>query len=463
MNILRESNPQILGFLGGLQKRYMNLKYRFIKSLVVTEYQDRIILYNTLTGAVVSLFDFEYNNIHTELPCDYSNFLYSNYFLVREDFDENKVIDDYKLLARRYISPTYLDNLAHYTILTTHKCNARCPYCYEQLIPNKQHMTEEVAMDVAKYIIDNSVQDRPITLEWFGGEPLYNAKAIDIISSTACSAGMNFTSNMISNGYLFTEELANKAINMWHLQNVQITLDGTEENYNKTKRYIYKNDPSPFKTVMKNMHLLLDKGIGVTVRLNCNKDNYKDLIELVKFLKEEFAGYNNISVYVWEIFANGKRTEEEANDMYKSIEEVDKVICEKGLAITNSIAGGIKAQHCLVDSGEGVSIGVDGRLFLCEHYIYNDFFGDIYHPEVKDFENFKKWRNYTDNHSEQCLNCPLRATCLKVKGCTDEFECIGFEKEFHINQTKRHMMVLQDDFNNSFTCNDCNISCCGQN
>lgn len=38
MNILRESNPQILGFLGGLQKRYMNLKYRFIKSLVVTEY-----------------------------------------------------------------------------------------------------------------------------------------------------------------------------------------------------------------------------------------------------------------------------------------------------------------------------------------------------------------------------------------------------------------------------------------
>ena len=31
---------------------------------------------------------FEYDNIFTTLPCDYSNFIFEHYFLVREDFDE---------------------------------------------------------------------------------------------------------------------------------------------------------------------------------------------------------------------------------------------------------------------------------------------------------------------------------------------------------------------------------------
>lgn len=458
MNILRESNPNVIGFLGGFQKRYMNLKYRFNKNVITTEYQDKIIIYNGLTGAIVSLYDYEYNNIHTDISCDYSNFLYCNYFLVREDFDENQVIDDFKKQFTKYISPTYLDRPNHYTILTTSRCNARCTYCYEQLLPNKKHMTEETALDIVKYIVNNSEPGRPITIEWFGGEPLYNSRVIDIISSNVCSAGIDFTSNMISNGYLFTDELISKASSLWKLQDVQITLDGTEEVYNKTKRYIYQGNP--FKTVIENIHKLLQANIHVTIRLNCDKNNYKNLIELVKFIKEEFKGYGNISMYVWEIFSETKRSIEEANEQFKCMEEVDRVICESGMTTSGIITSGIKSQHCLVDTGQGVNIDMEGNLFLCEHHIGNDFFGDIYHPEIKDFNNFKKWRNYTDNHSEQCLNCKLRATCLKMQGCTDQYECVGYEQQYYINQVKRHLIILQDDFNNKVVYNR---SCCLQN
>jgi hypothetical protein len=38
MNILRESNPNVIGFLGGFQKHYTDLKYRFNKSIIMTEY-----------------------------------------------------------------------------------------------------------------------------------------------------------------------------------------------------------------------------------------------------------------------------------------------------------------------------------------------------------------------------------------------------------------------------------------
>jgi sulfatase maturation enzyme AslB (radical SAM superfamily) len=169
---------------------------------------------------VVSLYDFEYDNIWTEVPQDYTNFLYCNYFFVREDFDENKVIDDFKARFTKYIAPTYLDRPNHYTILTTTKCNARCPYCYELAIANKHDMTEKTARDIVKYIVDNAEPDRPITFEWFGGEPMTNSRVIDIITSGVCSAGMDATSSMITNGYLFNDDFIARAVNIWKLTNV---------------------------------------------------------------------------------------------------------------------------------------------------------------------------------------------------------------------------------------------------
>ena len=108
---------------------------------------------------------------------------------------------------------------------------------------------------------------------------------------------------MISNGYLMDAKLAKKAFNEWHLSNIQITLDGTEEVYNKTKRYIYKDDPNPFKTVINNIHELLKNNILVSIRLNCGTHNIEDLKNLILYLREEFKDVNKgLSVYVHELF-----------------------------------------------------------------------------------------------------------------------------------------------------------------
>ena len=136
---------------------------------------------------------------------------------------------------------------------------------------------------------------------------------------------------MISNGYLMNEETAKKAKDFWNLSNIQITLDGTEKIYNKVKNYIYKDNPNPFKTIIDNIHYLLNNNITVSVRMNCDKHNEEDLKELVKYLSEEFKEKNNFSMYVWPIFEEGfKRSSEDHEKLYKTLEEIEKLIVENG-------------------------------------------------------------------------------------------------------------------------------------
>ena len=133
----------------------------------------------------------ELMNIETEDPCDYVDFLINHWFLVPIKYDEEAILSIIKERECTIITDTYLDHPEHFTILTTSACNARCFYCYELGLKNKTHMSLETAEKVAKYIIKHAPKDRSVTLDWFGGEPLFNHKMISIISSRVRSAGFD--------------------------------------------------------------------------------------------------------------------------------------------------------------------------------------------------------------------------------------------------------------------------------
>ena len=90
-------------------------------------------------------------------------------------------------------------------------------------------MTAKTARDVVRYITQTSQPESDIFIGWFGGEPTYNMEVMDIITQGVIASGRRVHSSMISNGYLFSKEVCEKAVNDWFLQHVQITLDGTEE------------------------------------------------------------------------------------------------------------------------------------------------------------------------------------------------------------------------------------------
>lgn len=98
---------------------------------------------------------------------------------------------------------------------------------------------------------------------------------IDQICSELREKGIPFSSTMISNGYLFDADMISRAKAEWKLTFVQITLDGTEETYNRVKAYVGVKD-NPFRRVINNINELLRSDIDVSIRLNVDRYNADD-------------------------------------------------------------------------------------------------------------------------------------------------------------------------------------------
>ena len=142
----------------------------------------------------------------------------------------------------------------YFEILTTTRCNANCFYCYESNLNKTETMTKETAENLIQFMIKHRFGEQPLTIQWFGGEPLLNQRIIDYIVDRLNELEIPFSSTMISNAFLLNEETIEK-LEKWKLKSIQITLDGLNDDYNKAKNYVY-TDVDAYLTVMNNIHKL---------------------------------------------------------------------------------------------------------------------------------------------------------------------------------------------------------------
>lgn len=206
------------------------------------------------------------------------------------------------------------------------------------------------------------------------------------------------------------------------------------------KNYIYKDDVSPYYKVIENVKKLLENDIAISVRMNCDHHNAENLKELIKELDKHFKEYGNFSMYVWPLFEIGfKRTPEEKKALYESISEIEHLLLDLGYPMGHKLYNGIRGTHCMVDTGESVTISPKGDLGMCEHYIDRDFIGHIDKPYEKNFDIIKSWRNYVEP-TKFCDDCPLYPVCLKMKGCPDEVPCDEYQKNYWIEHYKLDLL-----------------------
>ena len=192
--------------------------------------------------------------------------LRDGWFRVPQKMDDMKYADQVRFIRRTMWKEP--EHITSYTIFTTTDCNARCFYCYE-LGRSRIPMSDETAHKAAAYIAAHCGGEK-VHLHWFGGEPLFNKQVIDIICTDLAEKGIVYESMIISNGYLFDGATVEQAVSHWKLKSVQITLDGTEEIYNRSKAFIYTDGKSPYQVVLANIQRLLDAGVSVHIRLNRN-------------------------------------------------------------------------------------------------------------------------------------------------------------------------------------------------
>lgn len=306
-----------------------------------------------------------------------------------------------------------------FTIFTTTACNARCPYCYEAGI-RQRSMSKEMALDVAKYIA--SVRgNRSVSIGWFGGEPLCNTEAMDVISQYLADSGTTYTSSIITNGYLLNRYTQDQICNVWKLRHAQITLDGTQEEYNRIKGYV-DNPDNAFEQVLSNIAMLADIGIQVSIRLNLSAENYDDLFALVPEIQERFSGSRYIGAYVHPLFDSA-----ESDDIYTKYIELDQALRNAGLRNGPGIDS-IRIQHCMADNDGYVCITPEGNLTPCEHYCDTEIIGNI-KTGITDAVKVAEWKEAAEE-SECCASCWYYPKCCRLKKCPTEMKCTDGMRKF---------------------------------
>lgn len=249
------------------------------------------ILYNTLYNSLSRLDQQEYEEYASPKSCGTSlkQQLVEQGFLLPQNIDEGEAY--YRItafLCQRLQRPMKI------ILAPTMECNARCFYCYEAGVRHGR-MSAQTAESIAEWIVGHA-QGQKLELVWFGGEPLLGKDCIDLISARLSEKGAAFSSYMITNGSLLENETLPEQIDRWHLQTVQITIDGDEKEYLRRKNYTAASS-GLYRELMGHIRTLAQNGINVQLRLNIDRGNVLSIYRAAREIEELFGTYSNVNFY----------------------------------------------------------------------------------------------------------------------------------------------------------------------
>lgn len=431
MQIILPSHGNTLKILGKAQPS--DSGYRFMTYVVTEQVEEGYLLFHTLTREMLLLTAEEYAH-SKDLPE-----LYEKWFLVPEEMDDMSWADQVRFVRRTVRKKA--KNITGYTIFTTTDCNARCFYCYE-LGRSRIPMSEETAHRAASYIQQHCGGEK-VRLRWFGGEPLFNQAVIDIICTDLRNMGIDYSSSMISNGYLFDGETIQRAVELWKLGSVQISLDGTEALYNRSKAYIYRDGTSPYQKVLDNIGGLMEGGVMVHIRLNMDFHNADNLPALVDELHERFGNNQKMRVYSHVLFeyAGNKpkvRAEEERRSLYAKKLQLGEQLNAYGWRTGRGLRKSLPVSLCMADCGGNRTILPDGHIGLCEHYSEDHFIGSL-DSDSLDQAMVRQFQVYRRPQPE-CAACPSYPECIRLELCEETCECFSETRQQKMLEIRESMV-----------------------
>lgn len=432
MEILSFPITDVFDIIG--EQSYYDCSFRKSSFCYEIEVEGGHLFYNTLTKELL-LIDENDDKDYVKRE------LFKKWFYVPSEFDELKFVDDIRDVLNYTLCQVH--GIKGYTILPTTDCNARCFYCFEAK-SQKITMSDETANRVIEYIdMSHCKESKELDISWFGGEPLYNQNAIDIICMGLKEKSISYRSFMISNGYLFDKHTIEKAKELWNLHKVQITLDGTEKIYNRVKAYKNK-DKNAYERVLNNIDDLLDSGMKVAIRLNIDAYNMKDVKLLVHKLAYRYKGKKGLSVYSHTLFedvdrCNYQRTDECRKEICDFQRELEKNIISLGLnSYSYTIRKEFKTHFCMADSPNSIVVLPDGHLTKCEGCLDGNYVGHIDNEKLND-DMLAYYCSHCDK-IEECRSCLLYPECIRLKVCHETDTCYKEFREKKISDMKEHII-----------------------
>lgn len=339
-----------------------------------------------------------------------------------------RICEEYKNY-HEFIHNHYRNDLT-YEINLSWDCNLSCKYCFEN--KHKYRMSYDT-IDKILYLIELNINSNPITVDFFGGEPLMleNLDRVEYIvdrlieMKSTPHVKINFTTNCTYYNDRI-RQLISKIINNNIELFIQVSIDGDKNTHNI-------NRCNSFDVVMTNLNNLKnDFGSNVFIQSNTvlSVTKLNNLLEIVKFINQLKRTKLLDSVSFRYEYSNLKDVDINWNNIklqfitiieaYKT-KIIDKNIFQELVQFTNNINFDINGCGMCLNM---LTFDPYGNIIPC-HRLPNVYLANI--NNLKSFDLYQaKLKNYTQkceftgSEDKSCELCAYNHMCVICKAANIE-------------------------------------------
>lgn len=369
-----------------------------------------------------------------------SEYLHLRGFLI------DRSIDELRRVRYAFGRQQYRQDTLELILLASEDCNFRCTYCYEKFA--RGTMRPAVREAIKAMVRDRLPSLRRLSINWFGGEPLYGFRAIEdlgpFFSEMARDHGLLFGSGMTTNGYLLTPDVAERILG-WGITDFQITLDGIAEDHDKHRP---SRDGRPtFTVIYDNLVALAQRTEDFSVRLRVNFDRANSP-RLAEFLNDFSKTFSSDRRFELAFHAVGKwGGDNDANlDTCGHSEQRDiksalrRRAAELGLTVASELTdiAGPGSQVCYAARPYNFIIGADGKVMKCTVSLDQDDYNVVGNLAatgelIIDDDKMARWTEPAFETDATCASCFMVSTCHgmhcpKVRFDTGQRPCPDIRK-----------------------------------
>jgi radical SAM protein with 4Fe4S-binding SPASM domain len=168
----------------------------------------------------------------------------------------------------------------------TNRCNFRCVHCYQE----DYSISYEMSLGELKSVADKLIQalykwKKKGRIAITGGEPLVKRELFPLLEYLEQAEEVS-SLDVLSNGTLINDKVANKLQNFSKLRRVQISLDGARPEIHDAIR-----GDGAFEEAVRGIRILRQHGIKVYIMFTLQRCNVKDIPLLFDLaMKEDISG-----------------------------------------------------------------------------------------------------------------------------------------------------------------------------
>lgn len=413
---------------------------RFSDFNVYTPDRGGLIVYNTLTGALLTFNRRTANTVlgaiqrdnTTEIPKRYLLDLVRDGVVIEDNYDELSVVKARNLLGRT-------QNELILSVMLTMACNFKCRYCFQPRNPRLKAMSREVEQRVVSLIKREAKKKDRVSIDWYGGEPLLRfdqlARINNAIAGECKKCDTEYLVSVTTNGYLLIPKVV-KYLSGFNVTHLQITLDGPAETHDFSRPLA--NGEGTFTTVLANIRRAVEAGVPVVVRVNVWKPNIGRVDELYDIL-EENGLKNKVNVIAKPVLSSEANPCQDScmptNEVAQLNLEIYQKAARKGWVVMPELSQMQGHEFCIVDSVGQFIIDPGGRLYKCgecfdesESVGYLDQDGELRLDEL----SWTCWIGKDPLSFPECRACKLLPVCMG--GCSmkrfwrpKESPCVEFK------------------------------------